>query len=55
MPETTIAEFLFELPEQPLTRQERILALKQFLHRNRELTQEDLDKVMARLLKEIQR
>ena len=54
VPETTIEELLFQLPSMPLTREERIRLIKEALTNEKEITQEGLDQVMARLLEEIQ-
>ena len=54
MPETSIAEILFELPTLRLSRDERIRVIKEVLAGDEEITQERLDQVMERLLAEIQ-
>ena len=54
MLETTLDQFLFQLPNQRLTREERIRLIKQVIRSEEEVTQESLDRLMARLLEEIQ-
>ena len=55
MSEKSIDEFLFQLPHRPLDRDERLRLLKQAIANGKEVTQEHLDRVMARLLEELQR
>ena len=51
----TIDEFLYHLPNRPLLREERLRLLKLALGDGDSVTQEHLDRVMARLLEELQR
>ena len=55
LPDKSIDEFLFQLPHRPLDRDERLRLLKQAIANGTEVTQEHLDRVMARLLEELQR
>ena len=55
MPETSIDDFLFHLPNQPLERKERLRLIKQAITEGNGVTQEHLDRVMTRLLEELQR
>jgi len=50
-----IDEFLFHLPNRPLEREERLRLIKQAIANGDSVTQEHLDRVMARLLEELQR
>lgn len=54
MPEKSIDEFLFQLPNRPLAREERLRLIKQAVTNGSDVTQEDLDRVMARLLEQLQ-
>ncbi len=51
----SIEEFLFQLPNRPLEREERLRLIKQAVENGDVVTQEQLDRVMARLLEELQR
>jgi hypothetical protein len=51
----SIDEFLFQLPNRPLEREERLRLIKQALRNVDLVTQEHLDRVMTRLLEELQR
>jgi hypothetical protein len=51
----SIDEFLFQLPNKPLEREERLRLIKQTIANGDDVTQEQLDRVMARLLEELQR
>jgi hypothetical protein len=52
--DTNVAELLFDLPSLPMNRGERIRVLKELLQNEEEINQECLDRLMARLLEEIQ-
>ena len=54
-PARSIDEFLFQRPNRPLEREERLRLIKQALANAELVTQEHLDRVMARLLEELQR
>jgi hypothetical protein len=54
MPEQGLDEFLFQLPNRPLGRDERLELIKQVIARGEGITQEHLDRVMTRLLDELQ-
>jgi hypothetical protein len=54
-PARNIDEFLFHLPNRPLEREERLRLIKLALANGELVTQEHLDRVMARLLEELQR
>lgn len=49
-----LGEFLFELPNGPLTRAERVRQLEEAIAEGR-IKEDDLDRVMTRLLEELQR
>ena len=51
----SIDDFLFHLPNRPLEREERLRLIKQVIANGDQVTQEQLDRVMARLLEELQR
>jgi len=54
VPDTSIANFLFHLPEQSLNREEKIQVLKRALAAEEEIRDGDLDEMLGRLLKELQ-
>ena len=51
----SLAEFLFTLPEKPISRDERIRLLKEAIKNEDEPSQEQLDRFLARLLEAIQK
>jgi anti-sigma28 factor (negative regulator of flagellin synthesis) len=55
VPQRGLDEFLFQLPNQPLAREERLRLIKQAIADGTLVTQEHVDRVMARLLEELQR
>jgi hypothetical protein len=55
VPDRSIDEFLFDLPHQSLEREERLRLIKQAIEDGDGVTQEHLDRVMCRLLEELQR
>jgi len=55
VPESSIDEFLFDLPRQKLVREERLRLIKQAIEDGDGVTQEHLDRVMCRMLEELQR
>ncbi len=49
-----LGDFLFQLPNGPLTREERVRQLEEAVTQGR-IKEDDLDRVMTRLLEELQR
>jgi hypothetical protein len=54
VPQRDIGQFLFNLPDRPLTREERVELIKRAIQDGDEVTQANLDQVMAKLLEELQ-
>jgi hypothetical protein len=53
--EKQIDEFLFDLPRQAIDREERLRLIREAIENEDGVTQEHLDRVMCRLLEELQR
>ena len=53
--EESVDQFLFDLPRRPMTRAERLHLLKEAVADRKVVTQDHLDRVMTRLLEELQR
>ncbi len=52
--ESGLSDFLFQLPNGPLTHQERVRQLEEAIAHG-QIKEADLDRVMTRLLEELQR
>jgi len=55
VPDSSIDEFLFDLPHRPIDREERLRLIREAIGNEDGVTQEHLDRVMCRLLEELQR
>ncbi len=50
-----IGQFLFNLPNRPLTREERVKLIKEAIQSEEDVSQANLDQVMTQLLEELQK